>query len=178
MSSSGRTKPMDALTHLPVFQGLPTTELQWLLDNGQKLELAKGDFLMCEGDPAPRFYITLAGELQITPCVCRWRLQEEKAESYRSSSQHPTCQLPNRFRSLRCARSRSPAGVRENQRVPRRSRIAPVFGDRSDPTQRSSRARAGLRPRPIAAARRTGPSMGKRQGTVGDRPEQVKASSS
>lgn len=60
---------MDAPNHLPIFQGLPGSELQWLLDHGQTLDLAKGDFLMCEGDPAPRFYITLAGELQITRTI-------------------------------------------------------------------------------------------------------------
>ena len=60
---------MDAPNHLPIFQGLPGSELQWLLDHGQTLDLGKGDFLMCEGDPAPRFYITLAGELQITRTI-------------------------------------------------------------------------------------------------------------
>ena len=60
---------MDAPNHLPIFQGLPEIELQWLLDHGQTLDLAKGDFLMCEGDPAPRFYVTLAGEMQITRTI-------------------------------------------------------------------------------------------------------------
>lgn len=60
---------MNLPSHLAIFQALPETELQWLLDHGQMLDLAKGDFLICEGDPAPRFYITLAGELQITRTI-------------------------------------------------------------------------------------------------------------
>ena len=56
-------------TTFPSLEGFPKIELQWLLDHGQTLDLAKGDFLMCEGDPAPRFYITLAGELQITRTI-------------------------------------------------------------------------------------------------------------
>jgi signal transduction histidine kinase len=60
---------MDAPTSLPVFRDLPEAELRWLLGNGQTLDLAKGEFLMCEGDPRPRFYITLDGELQITRTI-------------------------------------------------------------------------------------------------------------
>jgi signal transduction histidine kinase len=60
---------MDAPTSLPVFRDLPEAELRWLLGHGQTLELAKGEFLMCEGDPRPRFYITLDGELQITRTI-------------------------------------------------------------------------------------------------------------
>lgn len=60
---------MDVPNGLAVFRDLPEAELDWLLGHGRTLDLAKGDFLMCEGDPAPRFYITVAGELQITRTI-------------------------------------------------------------------------------------------------------------
>jgi signal transduction histidine kinase len=60
---------MHDLHQLHAFQGLPAAELDWLLSHGQILDLGTGDFVMCEGDPAPRFYVTLAGELQVTRII-------------------------------------------------------------------------------------------------------------
>ena len=60
---------MSELHQIPVFQGLPDGELQWLLDRGSEETLRTKKFFFREGGPAERFYIVLDGELQVTRTI-------------------------------------------------------------------------------------------------------------
>ncbi len=53
-----------------MFAGLPTAELQTILDAGRRRALANDDYLFYQGDPAEAAYVVLAGRLrlsQLTP---------------------------------------------------------------------------------------------------------------
>jgi signal transduction histidine kinase len=60
---------MDAIYHIPLFDDTTDDELQWLIDHSSDVQLNTGDVFTHEGDPNPRFYVVLEGELQITRTI-------------------------------------------------------------------------------------------------------------
>jgi signal transduction histidine kinase len=54
------------LYDIPLFQGLPEGEVQWLIGASVEEFLETGDAFYQEGEYNPRFYIVLDGELQVT----------------------------------------------------------------------------------------------------------------
>lgn len=54
------------LQHLPLFEGLPLEEVQWLLTHSTEERLQIGDEFYREGELNSRYYVVLKGELQIT----------------------------------------------------------------------------------------------------------------
>lgn len=57
---------MDQIYNIPLFDGLPQAELDWLFAHSVERELENGTFFFREHGPAEEFYIVLEGELQIT----------------------------------------------------------------------------------------------------------------
>ncbi len=54
---------------LPLFQGKPDAEIQWMLDTGSDVRLDTGAFFFREDEPARGFYVVLEGELQVTRTI-------------------------------------------------------------------------------------------------------------
>ena len=52
-----------------LLRDLPGPQLELLLANGHEIELAPGEYLFREGDPARHFHLLLAGELETTHAV-------------------------------------------------------------------------------------------------------------
>jgi signal transduction histidine kinase len=59
----------ERLRHIELFAGLGDAELDWLAAVGEPVDLADGEVLFEEGQPAEHFYVLLAGELLITKTV-------------------------------------------------------------------------------------------------------------
>lgn len=53
------------LLHLPLFQGLPEADLEWLSEHAQLVKMDAGEFLMKEGDRGDSAYIVMDGEFEI-----------------------------------------------------------------------------------------------------------------
>lgn len=57
---------MNQIYNIPLFDGIPEAELQWLFAHSVEQDLETGTFFFREHGPAETFYIVLEGELQIT----------------------------------------------------------------------------------------------------------------
>ena len=57
---------VEDLSKLALFQYLPSSRLHWVCDRVQKVELAAGETLVQEGDPARGLFLLIAGEIGIT----------------------------------------------------------------------------------------------------------------
>ncbi|SDK74591.1 Cyclic nucleotide-binding domain-containing protein [Catalinimonas alkaloidigena] len=55
----------DALRAVSVFEELPDDILTWFLSEARLIELAKGEFLFQEGDPADDLFVLLEGEIHL-----------------------------------------------------------------------------------------------------------------
>jgi signal transduction histidine kinase len=60
---------MDPVYDFPLFAGLTQAELGWLQAHSTERQVAAGDYVYHEGEPATLFYVVLEGELQITRTV-------------------------------------------------------------------------------------------------------------
>jgi CRP-like cAMP-binding protein len=56
----------DELSQLPLFEGVPESEVGWMLEHSRQETLEEGDFFHKEGEPVEKFYLVLEGELQVT----------------------------------------------------------------------------------------------------------------
>jgi len=54
------------LRKLPLFAGLPESDLDWLNENAEPVSIRAGDLLIEEGTPGDAMYIILDGEFQVT----------------------------------------------------------------------------------------------------------------
>ncbi|MGB3683360.1 MAG: ATP-binding protein [Rubrobacteraceae bacterium] len=63
------TKITDCLRGVPLFQSLDEEKLQWVSEQGEVVELAAGDRIARQGDPADGFYMILEGETEWTQNV-------------------------------------------------------------------------------------------------------------
>ncbi|MBC8122615.1 MAG: cyclic nucleotide-binding domain-containing protein [Gemmatimonadaceae bacterium] len=57
---------VDDLSRLELFQHLPRERLHWVCDRARKVELAAGETLVQEGDPARGVFVLIAGQVGIT----------------------------------------------------------------------------------------------------------------
>ena len=57
------------------FHNIPATQLQWLISQGEVVELEQNDLLFNTGDPVNQLYIVLGGKLRI--CVVQQGKQRE-----------------------------------------------------------------------------------------------------
>ena len=57
---------VEHLSKLALFQYLPLSRLHWVCDRVQKVELAAGETLVQEGDPARGLFLLITGEIGIT----------------------------------------------------------------------------------------------------------------
>ena len=57
---------VEDLSSLELFQHLPQERLHWVCDRAQKVELAAGETLVQEGDPARGVFVLIAGQIGIT----------------------------------------------------------------------------------------------------------------
>ena len=57
---------VEDLSTLELFQYLPQERLHWVCDRAQKVELAAGEILVQEGDPAKGVFVLMAGKIGIT----------------------------------------------------------------------------------------------------------------
>ncbi len=57
---------VEDLSRLELFQHLPQEHLQWLCARAQKVELAAGETLVQEGDPARGVFVLISGQIGIT----------------------------------------------------------------------------------------------------------------
>ena len=62
----GRESIVERLRDTPLFGGLDEEQLHRLVDMGEILDLAEGDFLIREGDQADALYVVLSGEMDVT----------------------------------------------------------------------------------------------------------------
>ena len=56
--------PEDALRQIDIFSDLTEDQLRWFVSNGKRIELAAGNTLLHEGDPADRLFVLLEGEIR------------------------------------------------------------------------------------------------------------------
>ncbi len=57
---------VEDLSTLELFQYLPQKRLHWVCDRARKVELAAGEILVQEGDPAKGVFVLMAGQIGIT----------------------------------------------------------------------------------------------------------------
>lgn len=57
---------VEQLSGLELFQHLPQERLHWICDRARKVELAAGETLLQEGDPARGVFVLIAGQVAIT----------------------------------------------------------------------------------------------------------------
>lgn len=62
----GRESIVDRLRDTPLFGGLDDVQLHRLMEMGEIIDLAAGDFLIREGDQADALYVVLSGEMDVT----------------------------------------------------------------------------------------------------------------
>ncbi len=56
---------VEVLGRVPLFQGLPTTDLERIAELGSPRDVQEGEFLFREGDPGDKFYIVFSGAVEI-----------------------------------------------------------------------------------------------------------------
>lgn len=56
---------VEVLGRVPLFQGLPTTDLERIAELASPRDVQEGEFLFREGDPGDRFYIVFSGAVEI-----------------------------------------------------------------------------------------------------------------
>jgi len=54
----------DALSGVPVFDGLPEDQIEWFLSEAEELHFKAGDTLVAGGEPADAMFVILEGQLQ------------------------------------------------------------------------------------------------------------------
>lgn len=59
----------DEIAQLELFQGMPDREIEWMLANGEIINLPAGVAFMRENQAADLFYVTLVGELQVSRVI-------------------------------------------------------------------------------------------------------------
>jgi signal transduction histidine kinase len=57
------------IAQLELFQGIPEGEIEWMLANGEIVNLPAGVAFIRENQPAELFYVTLLGELQVSRVI-------------------------------------------------------------------------------------------------------------
>lgn len=65
MSNSGSEPAREFLTRTPIFAGLPARVIELLAASVRRVELAAGELLLREGDPARSMFVVRSGEIEI-----------------------------------------------------------------------------------------------------------------
>jgi len=70
-----KTPGIEDIKIVPEFAGVPEAQLQWLISQGEALEIEQGELLFNIGTPVNTTYIILSGKMRI--CIMQSGVQKE-----------------------------------------------------------------------------------------------------